>query len=153
MSEHQPRASQQDIDPDEVASSPGLLPYAHHVGSAIVKPIDKGRVKGLAMSAMYEQTGHQLDQLKRQIEQLVEQAQSIHERIDISERIYRAEVGFKPNIGQTCYLYERPCGTQVLSLIGPQEWGKATNLIYRSTVRLLADHTWQVEHLSNSVAS
>jgi len=66
------------IDPDKVAETPGLLPYAHHVGSAIIKPLDKGRAKELAMSAMYEQTGVQLNQLKKQVEMLVAQAQTIH---------------------------------------------------------------------------
>ena len=55
------------IDPDKVAENPHLLPYAHTVGSAVIKPIDKGRVKGLAVTAMYEQTEIQLDQIREQI--------------------------------------------------------------------------------------
>ena len=33
------------IDKDKIADAPHLLPYAHSVGSAIIKPIDKGKVK------------------------------------------------------------------------------------------------------------
>ncbi len=57
MPQHEPKESKVLIDPDKVTDSPGLLPYAHHVGSAMIKPIDQGRTEGLAMSAMYEQTG------------------------------------------------------------------------------------------------
>jgi hypothetical protein len=44
------------IDKDKITETPSTLPYAHHVGSPVIKPIDKGRVKGNAMSAMVEQT-------------------------------------------------------------------------------------------------
>lgn len=44
------------IDPDKVAESPGLLPYAHHSGSAVIRPEDKGQIRGNAMTAMYDQT-------------------------------------------------------------------------------------------------
>ena len=148
MPEHQPKESNINIDPDKVTDSPGLLPYAHHVGSAIIKPIDKGRTKGLAMSAMYEQTGVQLNQLKNQIELLISQAQSIHDRISVSESIYTAEIGFKPNIGQTCYLYERTNGQRVLSLVSPAEWRKKPPYTYVATVRLLSDHTWEVDEMA-----
>ena len=66
------------IDIDKIAEDPHLLPYAHTLGSAIIKPVDKGRVKGVAMSAMYEQTANQLHQIKDQVEHLITQAQAIH---------------------------------------------------------------------------
>jgi hypothetical protein len=44
------------IDRDKITETPHLLPYAHSVGSAIIKPLDKGKIKGLGMAAMYEQT-------------------------------------------------------------------------------------------------
>ena len=149
MPEYEPKESTFAIDPDKVTDSPGLLPYAHHVGSAIIKPIDKGRAKGLAMSAMYEQTGTQLTQLKRQIELLIGQAQTIHDRIEVSESIYTAEIGFEPNVGQTCYLYERANGQRVVSLVSPAEWRKAPPYTYVATVRLLSDHTWDVEEMAD----
>ena len=40
------------IDLDKIAEQPHLLPYAHTLGGAIIRPIDKGRTKGVAMSAM-----------------------------------------------------------------------------------------------------
>ncbi len=139
------------IDPDKVAENPGLLPYAHHVGSAIIKPLDKGKTKGLAMSAMYEQTGVQLNQLKQQIEVLISQAQSIHDRISVSESIYTAEVGFKAIIGQKCFLYERANGKRVLSLVSPEEWGTKPPYRFVARVSLLSDHTWDVLEMAEEV--
>ena len=151
MSNSKPRESKMNIDPDKVAENPGLLPYAHHVGSAIIKPLDKGRTKGLAMSAMYEQTGVQLNQLKQQIEVLISQAQSIHDRITVSESIYSAEVGFKANISQICFLYERKNGKRVLSLVAPEEWGTKPPYRFVAKVSLLSDHTWDVLEMADEV--
>ena len=33
------------IDKDKTSDSPGLLEYAHHVGSALIRPEDKGKLK------------------------------------------------------------------------------------------------------------
>ncbi len=132
------------IDPDKIAESPHLLPYAHTVGSAIIKPIDMGRVKGNAMAAMYEQTNASLNQIKEQVEKLILQAQSIHDRIQISEKIYLAECGFKPLIGQTYHLYEKEDAKWLISMIAPDEWGKETPYTWIATTRLLHDHTWEV---------
>ena len=132
------------IDIDKVAEDPHLLPYAHTLGSAIIKPIDKGRVKGVAMSAMYEQTANQLHQIKDQVEHLLTQAQSIHNRIDISEKVYLAECAFKPVIGQVYNLYERSNGNWILSMVTPEEWGKNPPYYYLASARLLHDHTWEI---------
>ena len=137
------------IDKDKVAENPGLLPYAHHMGSAIIKPIDKGRTKGLAMSAMYEQTENQLLQIKEQVEVLVRQAQAIHDRIDISEKIYQADCGFKPIPNKEYYLYVKSDESWVVSMVGPEEWGKSIPYEYMATVSLLSDSTWKVKETVN----
>ncbi len=133
------------IHEDKVAENPGLLPYAHHVGSGLIKPLDKGRVKGLAMAAMYEQTDLQLLQLKQQMDTLVDQAKAIHTKIGLSEKIYQASMGFKPVFGKTYYLYRRSSGENILSMVSPKEWGNSIPYKYLATVKLLADHTWDIE--------
>lgn len=133
------------IDPDKVAENPGLLPYAHTVGSAIIKPIDKGRIKGLAVSSMYEQTEMQMDQIRKQVELLVEQAETIRKRVIVSEKIYLAEMNIKPLIGQTYHLYEKKDGKNVLSMISPSEWGGSCPYEFEATVKLLSDHTWEIQ--------
>lgn len=132
------------IDKDKTADAPHLLPYAHHVGSAIIRPLDKGRTKGNAMTAMYQQTGNQLNQIKEQVETLIRQAQAIHDRIEISEKIYKADMGFKPTVNQIYHLYERQNGEWVLSLVSPYEWGSKIPYHFIATVQMLADSTWEI---------
>lgn len=132
------------IDPDKVAENPGLLPYAHHVGSAVVKPEDKGKLKGRAVAAMHQQTNMQIDQLRQQMELLTQQARDIHKRVQVSEMIYGAQMNFEPLIGHTYYLYENKHGEHVLSLIAPTQWGRSQPYTYIATATLLADHTWEV---------
>jgi hypothetical protein len=139
------------INKDKITEKPNLLPYAHTVGGAIIKPIDKGRTKGTAMKAMYQQTGSQLNQIKEQVETLIRQAQEVHDRIDLSEKIYKADMGFKPIISETYHLYEKNDGTNVLSLVSPAEWGSKAPFTFLATVHLLADHTWQILEKATTV--
>ncbi|RME09975.1 MAG: DUF2452 domain-containing protein [Bacteroidetes bacterium] len=132
------------IDEKKTSKNPHSLTYAHHVGSAVIKPIDRGRVKGVALEAMYEQTDRQLDQIREQVELLARQAQMIHDRVHISERIYLAQMNFKPIIGHTYHLYRRKNGEEVLSLVAPEEWGSSAPVEFVATVKLLADHTWDI---------
>lgn len=141
------------ISIDKITETPSLLPYAHHVGSAIIKPMDKGKSVGIAMKAMYQQTDAQLQQIKAQVETLILQAQSIHDRIDISEKIYKADCGFKPIPGNTYFLYEKQDGSWVISMVGPLEWGKNKPFDYLATVELLADRTWKILEKSDQTNS
>lgn len=128
----------------KTAEMPALLPYAHTAGGALVKPEDVGKIKGRAVSAMHEQTQMQMSQLYEQMQLLAEQAKKIQQRVEISERIYMVKMGFEPIIGKTYYLYRRDSGEDFLSLIAPNEWGRAKKMDYIATVKLLADHTWDV---------
>ena len=132
------------IDKDKIAENPHLLPYAHTVGGAVIKPIDKGRVKGLAVGAKYEQTEMQLDQIREQINLLAEQANKIKARVEISENIYQADMSFKPLIGKTYHLYQRTDGKYLVSMIAPSEWGRKNPLEFKATIKLLSDHTWEI---------
>lgn len=134
------------IDKDKVAENPGLLPYAHTVGGAQIKPVDRGKVKGRAMMAMQEQTEMQMDQIKQQIELLAEQAQAIQKRVEISQRIYEAAVGFEPLISHIYHLYQKKDGSWLLSMVSPAEWGRSHPFeSFVGTVKLLADHTWELQ--------
>lgn len=133
------------INPEKVAQNPGLLPYAHTAGGAIIKPEDIGKTKGRSIKAMRQQTDRQMNQLYEQMETLAKQAKLLSERKVISERIYDAAMGFEPIISETYYLYERESGQDLLSLIAPEEWGRSFKYSrYLAKVTLLADHTWDV---------
>lgn len=133
------------IDEDKITHNPHNLPYAHNVGSAIIFPDDKDRIKSNAMSAMVEQTNLQMKQIYDQMELLIDQANRLKHRVEISEDIYGAEMGFKPITGHTYHLYEKEDGGKVLSMIGPEEWARECKYEkYIATARLMGDHTWDV---------
>ena len=131
------------IDKDKVAEFPGLLPYPHNIGSIVVRPEDVGKIKSRALSSMYEQTNTQLNQIQKQVELLAHQASEIKARIEISEKVYQAQISFEPFVGQTYHLYEK-FETYYLMMIAPDEWGRSKNnsLEFIASVRLLSDHTW-----------
>jgi hypothetical protein len=136
---------QNPIDKDKVTETPGTLPYAHHTGSALVKPEDQGKLKGRALSAMEHQTDMQLHQIYEQMQLLAEQAKKLQARKTISERIYGAEMRFEPLINHVYFLYEKENKEQLLSLIAPEQWGRSgKQFTFVAEVRLLADHTWDI---------
>ena len=132
------------IDPEKIAENPHLLPYAHSVGGAVIKPMDKGRMKGRAVAAMYEQTDLQLAQIKEQIDLLAQQARRLQERVSISEEIYLTDMNFEPLIGRIYFLYRQASGKTILSMVSPDEWGKKAPYTFVAEVKMLADHTWDV---------
>ncbi|MEP5613414.1 MAG: DUF2452 domain-containing protein [Cyclobacteriaceae bacterium] len=134
-----------DKEREKITDLPGLIEYAHHAGSAIIKPEDKGRIKGTAVAAMQDQTDRQFRQLYEQMQTLIEQAKYLKKRVEVSERIYQATVPFQPVIGKIYFLYKKKNANDLLSMVSPDEWG--SNFPYESfeaEVRLLSDHTWEI---------
>lgn len=124
-----------------------FLEYPMHVGSAPIVKIDGNATAKAGLQAMHHQTHAQLNQIREQMELLAAQARKIQARIEISEKIYRAKCSFKPEINQTYYLYSSGVESPpyVLSLIGPNEWGRSKSYPqFIASVRLMGDHTWEV---------
>ena len=136
---------QNPIDDDSVTENPDSIAYPHHRGSLPVAPTKQGEIKIKAMGAMQHQTNQQLNQIKKQMELLAQQANDIQKRVEISERIYGAEMRFKPEIMHTYHLYEKENGAHTLSMVGPDQWGrKGCPFTFVATVKLLGDHTWEI---------
>ncbi|MCR9015743.1 DUF2452 domain-containing protein [Aquiflexum gelatinilyticum] len=130
---------------EKTTDIPGLLPYAHQSGSAIIKPEDKGKITGRAVAAMHSQTDMQMAQIYQQMQLLAEQAKLIQNRVEISERIYKTSMGFEPLINHHYFLYEKEDGSDFLSLVAPEEWGRKSKFSkFIAEIKLLADHTWEI---------
>jgi hypothetical protein len=120
-----------------------VLPYSASVAGAVIRHNEEGIIKHKALTAMEEQTNMQLDQIRKQIELLALQAHEIQKRKELSMMIYGARLSFKPNIGQTYYLYQKKDDDYMLSLVSPKEWGAGGPFKkFIAAVKLLADHTW-----------
>ena len=130
---------------EKTTENPGVLPYAHHAGSAIIKPEDKGKITGRAVAAMHSQTDMQMSQIYQQMQLLADQAKKIQARIEVSERIYQASIAFEPLINHHYFLYQKPDGTDFMSMIAPEEWGRKKDFAqFIAEIKLLADHTWDI---------
>ncbi|WP_111669710.1 DUF2452 domain-containing protein [Algoriphagus litoralis] len=130
---------------DKTTENPGILPYAHHSGSAIIKPEDKGKITGRAVAAMHSQTDMQMAQIYDQMRLLADQAKKIQSRIEVSERIYQASIAFEPLINHRYFLYQKADGSDFMSMIAPEEWGRKKDwAAFVAEVKLLADHTWEI---------
>lgn len=130
---------------EKTTENPGILPYAHHAGSAIIKPEDKGKITGRAVAAMHSQTDMQMSQIYQQMQLLADQAKKIQARIEVSERIYQASIAFEPLINHRYFLYQKSDGTDFMSMIAPEEWGRKKDFAqFIAEIKLLADHTWDI---------
>jgi cellobiose-specific phosphotransferase system component IIA len=130
---------------EKTTENPGILPYAHHAGSAIIKPEDKGKITGRAVAAMHSQTDMQMSQIYQQMQLLANQAKKIQARIEVSERIYQASIAFEPLINHHYFLYQKSDGTDFMSMIAPEEWGRKKDFAqFIAEIKLLADHTWDI---------
>jgi hypothetical protein len=133
------------IDPDSISENPHTLTYGHHRGSLPVIATEQGQIKSKALSSMEHQTDIQMLQIKQQMELLAQQAAKIQKRVDVSKQIYSAEMRFEPLINHLYHLYQREDERYLLSMIGPNDWGrKECPYTFIASVRLLADHTWDV---------
>ncbi len=130
---------------EKTTENPGILPYGHHSGSALIKPEDKGKITGRAVAAMHSQTDMQMSQIYQQMQLLADQAKKIQARIEVSERIYQASIAFEPLINHHYFLYQKSDGTDFMSMIAPEEWGRKKDFAeFIAEIKLLADHTWDI---------
>jgi hypothetical protein len=122
----------------------GLSEIPMHVGSAMIRPEDRGKIRAVALESAENQARQQMAMLRRQAEALMEEARRIEERLLLSVQIFQADVNFTPVVGQVYHLYQRSNGTKFLSLIGPSQWGsRASSLEHLGTFKHLADSTWE----------
>lgn len=137
-----PTITHNPIDKDKVTENPHTLPYAHTVGGAVIKPVDKKGMVGSSLAAVEEQAEMQLNQVREQLETLLRRAKEIKDRVAFSQQVYEADINFVPVVGETYHMYEKNDGTYILSLVAPWEWKKIPFKNFTGSVKLLADRTW-----------
>ncbi|OYU97714.1 MAG: hypothetical protein CFE21_05340 [Bacteroidetes bacterium B1(2017)] len=121
-----------------------LSPIALSIGSPIIRPEDKGKIRANAVEAMHHYANQEMALLKKQADLIMEQVRDIESRLKVSEKIYESDMRFTPVIGQVYHLYEKEDHFK-LSIIGPTEWGSSKGMgAYVASVKLLGDHSWDV---------
>lgn len=121
-----------------------FAPYPLQVNSPQIKPEDKRLVKANAYVAMQQHAEQQISMLRKQAELILQQVRQIEERVEVSRRIYEADLRFTPDVGQVYHLF-RKNGKDVLTMVGPEEWGDTMPYDeYLASLRLLADKSWEI---------
>lgn len=121
-----------------------LSPIPLSIGSPVIKPEDKGKIRANAVEAMHHYANQEMAMLKKQADLIMEQVREIENRLKVSEKIYESDMRFQPVIGQVYHLYEKDDHYK-LSIIGPNEWGNSKNMgAFVASVKLLGDHSWDV---------
>ncbi len=122
-----------------------VLPYSASVSGVAIRPTKEAVIKHKVLSAMEEQTNMQLEQIRRQVELLALQAQEIQSRKELSMIVYGTKMTFLPVIGNVYHLYQNQDDKYMISMIGPNEWGRSGGNIksHYAKIQLLADHTWK----------
>ncbi len=101
--------------PDNVADSPGLLPYASNIGAPAIKVEDISAWKAVNAVKVNHQLQTKFNELKEEYKKLVEEYKG-------NELVYNAKFSFEPVIGQTYHLYIGRNGNIFLSMVNPDEW-------------------------------
>ena len=99
------------------------------------------RVRQDSLTAMHYQANKEVKRLKEHADLLVQQAQEIMTRVELTEKIATAECGFRIVKLREYYLYDKE-GILKLSLISPDEWDSPIGTCI-ATVRQLGDSTWE----------
>jgi hypothetical protein len=121
-----------------------LSPIPLSIGSPVIRPEDKNKIRANAVEAMHHYANQEIGMLKKQADLIMQQVREIEGRLKISEQIYQSDMRFTPIVNQVYHLYEKD-DHFLLSLIGPDEWGRSKNSRkYIASVKLLGDHSWDV---------
>lgn len=129
---------------ESYAGEAKLSPIPLTIGSPAIRPEDKNKIKANAVEAMHHYANQEIGMLKKQADLIMQQVREIESRLHISEQIYQSDLRFTPVVNQIYHLYEKE-DHFILSLIGPNEWGRTKqNKKFIASVKLLGDHSWDV---------
>lgn len=116
---------------EKVETKFNLLPYAGHVASPVIKPIDLTPFKRTAINKVEKV-------LDKQFKELLKQAETLQKSYELNKEVYDATYKFEPIVGEIYHLYEDSNKNKILSMINPKEW----SMKYLYSVILNSDMTW-----------
>lgn len=118
-------------------------PYPTNVGSFPFELPDVSSIKNKSTRKMMEV-------FERERLEIVEKANSLMKEFEISIMVWESKIAFEPIIGHTYFLYEFPSG-KTLSLIAPDQWGRADSFI--GAFLLSSENKWIKVDYDNSSSS
>jgi hypothetical protein len=129
----------------EDADKRNSLPYPMELGSPAFAPIVVEKEKDIILNAGKIHAKQEYDRIMEQVEVLKRQAESLMNRMAVSELMHDCVYGFKPVHGRTYYVYyDSIKNINWLSINHPESWSAlALHHRFVMTVRLMGDSTWE----------
>ena len=117
--------------PDNVADSPGLLPYGSNVGAPAIKQEDVSLWKNEKVNKTNQYFHARYEEIKEEYRKLIEE-------FEWNKLVYESKFTFTPIKGHTYHLYQKEQGGLFLSLIEPELW----NQIFVGSFKLDSNDKW-----------
>jgi len=117
--------------PDNVADSPGLLPYGSNVGAPAIKQEDVSLWKNEKVNKTNQYFQTRYEEIKEEYRKLIEE-------FEWNKLVYESKFKFTPIKGHTYHLYQKEQGDLFLSLIEPELW----NQIFVGSFKLDSNDKW-----------
>jgi hypothetical protein len=131
---------------ENLVDSPHRSPYPTSRLAPPMELVELAKEVAAADDLLTLQTVGKLRLLAEEIERLQCSARKILAETRRNQELHRVECRFRKIPGKQYHLYRRPTGSQVFSLIGPEEWGRTglgPVLEFCGTYRLDSDQSWK----------
>jgi hypothetical protein len=118
--------------PDNVADTPGILPYGSNIGAPAITPTDINSWKDLRIGSANKYFETRYDEIKQEYIKLMQE-------YEWNKLVYNARYSFQPVVGNTYYLYQHDKGHLWLSLVEPNRWEQ----IFIGAFKLTSNDKWE----------
>ena len=123
--------------PDNVADNPMIMEYGTNISApSITLPDVGGFKKGVAAEASHRFHQRAVE-IKDQYNELIEQSM-------YNDRLLKADIRFRPSIGEVYYLYNQD-EADFISMLSPEDWGESymKNKNFVGAFLLKSDNVWE----------
>jgi len=116
------------------------------LGSPAFAPVNVKEQKDIILNTSKLHAQEEYNRIMEQVEVLKKQADSLMNRMAVSDVMHKCVYGFRPVHGQTYYVYHNDLkDVNWLTRTHPKKWaaGPGENNQYVMAVKLLGDSSWQ----------
>ncbi len=129
-------------------------PYPVSRMAPAIELVDLAREIASADAQLANRASAKLEVIAAQIRALQEAARQVLEQTRHDQQLHRTQCNFKRTPGRIYHLYERSDGTQLFSLLAPEEWRDTAPYRFLASYRLENDMSWTpVEQITNGEAA
>lgn len=130
----------------EDADKRSSLPYPMELGSPAFAPIKIEKEKDIILNTSKLHAQQEYERIMEQVEVLKRQAESLVNRMAVSDIMHKCVYGFKPVHGHTYYVYfDNYKKVNWLCHTHPNKWcaGPGEHNKFVMAVKLMGDSSWQ----------